>query len=304
MEPIAPVQGTSSKHQVVITSAGCQSVCEGGKDFAAQAALGAQATHAALGSDGSGSGSGGSGFRVWGSTDMIARAWVVPDRDYHRSEYPLKSLEQVRCGADIVSLHDVQQMLTQAEAAASETEIQVLELPGPFALVSALVDPSYLYGRLRSEQLRDALDAAQAALAAYSLAAVRAGMRVLSVADPESSVDLLGPRAFKETCGRSLVEFLQELSGRLGDAVVHVCGRTSHSLVVCGLAEPLPRREVWAPSYLHAVATCGKLPGFDFAGLGCLQQNTARPAVYAVTELRLLPEGAQAANGACATGLS
>ena len=101
--------------------------------------------------------------------------------------------------------------------------------PGPFTLLSLLVETGALYMSLRKskEQVREALEFLTQILAAVGIAYHEAGADFLTIHEMGGSPGALGPKIFEST----VLPHLQTLTSALeGPVVLSACGRTNGTM--------------------------------------------------------------------------
>jgi len=128
-------------------------------------------------------------------------------------------------------------------------EALILEVQSPFSILAGLMDPMDLYLCFTedSERLKEILERLAAASAEYIRACIAAGCRMISLADPVGTMDMVGPNYYRDFCGPSEISLLKKCRPYLDGTVIHLCMKMSRSLVLAGLAEAEPVDSVSGP---------------------------------------------------------
>ena len=67
-------------------------------------------------------------------------------------------------------------------------------------------------------------------IVAFAEAGIKSGANIISFGDSAGTLDILGPRVYKNYSGRYSYEVLKRLYPKLQGAIVHFCGITSSSM--------------------------------------------------------------------------
>lgn len=69
---------------------------------------------------------------------------------------------------------------------------------------------------------------------------VKRGVDIISFGDSAGTLDILGPKMYKELGGKYTYNVLKEAKNYLGDSIIHLCGITSSSLDRAGFIKSNP----------------------------------------------------------------
>lgn len=136
----------------------------------------------------------------------------------------------------------IEQVLKAVSILSNQGETVCLAVEGPFTIANSLMDTALFYKFLRKEKERmnDFFKLLENDIAKYILKGIDKGANIISYADPVGTVDIVGPKVYREVSGRITYNILKALEGNLKNSVIHICGKTSTSLESIGLAENIP----------------------------------------------------------------
>ena len=170
------------------------------------------------------------------------------------------------------------QVITACRLLQDQGEEVLLEITGPFTLLSSLIDPAVVFRMLRKapEQVDVLFEKLHASLLIYVEAAYKAGVRLFSYADPTGGVNILGPRIAAGMAERFTLPFLQKIDQKLPkDALIHLCPKTAFALIDTALADVYVCDLSDGLAYPQAISSvCGKV---RFVGQTCLKNQNFRP---------------------------
>lgn len=152
----------------------------------------------------------------------------------------------------------------------------VLEAEAPFTILAGLMNPMDLYqcSREQGKLLQTILHRIAEASADYIKACITAGCRIISLADPAGTMDLVGPDYYKLYCGDSELYLMEKLDAWLDGAVVHVCKKMSMSLLIAGMAEVKEYKQTDPPGktgdIMDRLAKMADNPDIHFTGMTCM----------------------------------
>jgi uroporphyrinogen-III decarboxylase len=117
-----------------------------------------------------------------------------------------------------------------------------LSVEGPLTIISSLIDPMIFYKGLRNDpsRIREILTVIENSAIHYSLEGIKRGATIISYADPVGTMDILGPKVYRDFSGPSSRRIIKRIQGEAVKALVHLCGKTSTSLEKAGLARSYP----------------------------------------------------------------
>ena len=154
--------------------------------------------------------------------------------------YIVKSMEEIDNIQKInFTKGRIKEVLDSVEQLNSEGEVVALNVEGPFTIISSLIDPMTFYRGLRRDKgvVEDFIKRVEDEIVEYILEGIRRGAKIISYGDPVGAMDIVGPMVYKEVSGKSTYNILKRLEGRLGDAIIHLCGKTSTAFEKLGLCE-------------------------------------------------------------------
>jgi uroporphyrinogen-III decarboxylase len=142
-----------------------------------------------------------------------------------------------------------------------------LNVEGPFTIISSLIDPMLFYKDLRRDpsRVREILTAIENGIVRYSLEGIRMGAAIISYADPVGSMEIVGPKIYRDFSGPSSRNIVGRIRDEAARALIHLCGKTSTGLEKIGIARSYPVPAEDASSYGQAMSD--------------LTERLARPAV-------------------------
>lgn len=97
---------------------------------------------------------------------------------------------------------------------------------GPLSAAASIVDPVTLFKELHKKRDRAhrVIDYVSDLIAAFAVRMVEAGAAVITVADPSSSGEILGPALFEEYTVRYLNKIADRVHAAGSPVIVHICG--------------------------------------------------------------------------------
>ena len=133
----------------------------------------------------------------------------------------------------------ISEVLKAVSILKKDGEKVVLDMTGPISIATSIMDSQLFYRHLRKdrEKIDLLLDIIGETIVEYILEAVKLGVDLISFADPTATIDIVGPKVYKETCGKVIYTILKRIENQLGKTLVHLCGKTSTSLEAIGLLE-------------------------------------------------------------------
>lgn len=204
-----------------------------------------------------------------GAQEMIKLAWAI--KDYGQKSYfqlPFcHTMEAEAYGSEIIYDHKVGNrvgryaleddaslnslsLLDLSKGRIAETlkassllkemnQQVIMNIAGPFCIALSIMDSRLFYRLLRNNRsaIEELLKTIEEGIVGFILEAVKVGVDVISFADPTGTIDIVGPKIYKEISGRSSYNILKAVEGKLGQTLIHLCGKTSTSLEYIGLLE-------------------------------------------------------------------
>lgn len=188
-------------------------------------------------------------------------------------DYPFSTLEEINpVQFNLMKDKRIRTLIEVIKKLKEETF--VLEVEAPFSVLAALIDPMKLYLAMQTEpdKLEKILKKIVLEEAEYIKAVIQAGCRIISLAEPTGTVDMVGEKCFKECSGMAAFMFLKELEKFLSNSVVHLCGKLSSSMIAVHMAK---EEEYFVPgeTYLENLIEATKNPEIHFVGQRCIHQR-------------------------------
>ncbi|MGN0592162.1 MAG: uroporphyrinogen decarboxylase family protein [Ruminococcus sp.] len=154
------------------------------------------------------------------------------------------------------------------EAAPSDKILLCVE--GPFSVLCALIDMLRVVRGMKTHRqlITDVLEHMTDILSQYLIRALQLHVKVISLADPVGSVQLLGRKRYSEFCGTYIIRLLKQMEPFLDNACIHLCGKCSTDLENCGLVTS--RSEVFHGNYGNAMQYAVQTPSIHVIGHGCV----------------------------------
>lgn len=136
----------------------------------------------------------------------------------------------------------IKEILDCVELLSSEGEVVVLNVEGPFTIISSLIDPMNFYKGIRKNKaaVNKIISVVEDGIVKYIIEGLKRGARIISYGDPVGGMDIVGPKMYEEVSGKSSYNILKRVEQHLEAAVVHICGKTSTAFVKLDLAVTVP----------------------------------------------------------------
>ncbi len=204
----------------------------------------------------------------------VLGAGVIKRGNYWTTgDYPFSTLEEINpVQFNLMKDKRIRTLIEVIKKLKEET--LVLEVEAPFSVLAALIDPMKLYLAMQTEpdKLEKILKKIVLEEAEYIKAVIQAGCRIISLAEPTGTVDMVGEKCFKECSGMAAFMFLKELEKFLSNSVVHLCGKLSSSMIAVHMAR---EEEYFVPgeTYLENLIEATKNPEIHFVGQRCIHQR-------------------------------
>ena len=152
----------------------------------------------------------------------------------------------------------------------------ILEAEAPFSILAALMDPMDLYPCFSEdpERLRAILSRIARASAEYLRKCVEAGVRVISLADPVGTMDLVGKEYFREFSGAAGIMLMEQCGSFSDHALIHLCPRLSRSFEEAGMISALPLPDMEKNRRLmDTLSALARNPEIHFSGMACIHHS-------------------------------
>lgn len=194
--------------------------------------------------------------------------------NYIPGEYKIRSLEELSGLGEMPYDSGILKEVLDCISNSPEENI-VLDVEGPFAIVAALVNPTKLYTCLRKNGnlLKGVLEKIADSLADYVIEAINRGVKIISYAEPEGVMQLVGDKFYKTFIGPTTIRFFKKVMPHLNSAMIHICGKTSYSLVKCGYMVVKPFRVESEKDYVDILFDYASNRKFKIIGHGCINNK-------------------------------
>ncbi len=150
----------------------------------------------------------------------------------------------------------------------------LLQVQAPFSLLAYLMEPMELYRKLRKDPdgMKCLLHRVSVELVRYVKAALSMGAKIISIADPCASLEILGEKNYQLFAGTALMDMLWQLEPFLIQGVVHLCPRSSYLLERYGYisVDRILVEERWQESVLLDMA---RNQDIYFTGHQCIHKR-------------------------------
>lgn len=168
---------------------------------------------------------------------------------------------------------EIQTILSYIKEHSSPQQI-MLDIEGPFTVLGGLIrsEKIFMAKRKQPELLKNLLFFLAEELAAYAKEAIHLGVKVISLSDPQSGIDLVGEPFYQEFNGLALLHFMELVNDALSHALIHICGKTSYGLLKTNMvradAYPVP-----AQPYVDTLFSLAENPEITFIGHACIHKQ-------------------------------
>lgn len=200
--------------------------------------------------------------------------------NYIPGDYRIHSLEELK---NLGEMPYKTGILKEVLDCISESKDQnvILDVEGPFAIVAALMDPIKLYSCVRKngDVLKEVLEKIADSLADYVIEAVHRGVKIISFAEPEGVMQLVGEKFYKTFVGPTSIRFFNKVVPHLDKAIIHICGKTSYSLVKGGYMVVKPFRIASDRDYVDVLLDYAENKNFKIIGHGCINNKNLREPI-------------------------
>ena len=163
-------------------------------------------------------------------------------------------------------------------------ETVIFEVTGPITIGTCILESQLFFKAVRKnrDQLDGLMSLIEEGVGRFILEAVQCGADIISFADPAGTLDIVGPKVYGELSGPSVVRILKQVEPHLGNAVVHLCGKTSTSLAQVQMLET-ENIQVEGDDYYDRVVNLGKIrPDIRLIGHWCLKSQVNKNTVTAL----------------------
>lgn len=175
----------------------------------------------------------------------------------------------------------IAEVIKAARILKEEGEKLVLDVTGPISIATSIIDSTLFYKALRKnrEKIDLCLDIIEDSIVEYILEAIELGVNIISFADPTGTIDIVGPKVYKDVSGKATYRILKRIENKLGKTLVHLCGKTSTSLEAIGLLET-EILEARGEDYLQMIQNIkDDRNDIKFIGHWCLNLNKCKSQI-------------------------
>ena len=207
------------------------------------------------------------------------------DRPFKPGEYCVETLDRIRdYEFKLTDSPMVRTLIRTISDYSDRGRPPVLEAEAPFSVLAGLMNPVDLYLSMVEERrlLKGILHKIADASAEYIKACTEAGCRIISLADPAGTMDLVGEECYTSVCGEAAVYFMRKCQPYADKAIIHICRKMSQSLLIAGLvkAEPFKLRGITredSPQFDDYLLRMADDPGIHFTGMTCIHSKQPDP---------------------------
>lgn len=207
------------------------------------------------------------------------------------SNYTFKSIEDLKDLREIdFTTKRIAQVLKSVELLKSEGETVIMDVQGPFTIISSLIDPRVFYKAVRKnrDEVERLMEIVQKNSVEFIKEGVKSGVDIISFGDSAGTLDILGPKMYKELGGKYTYNVLKEAENYLQDSIIHLCGITSSSLDRAGFIKSNPIEIPEGITYGDALNYVRKEhKDIKILGHNCLRKTTKSMKKPIVWEIQL-----------------
>ena len=193
------------------------------------------------------------------------------------SSYCLKNLDQiVDMDFDLLSDPRIREVIHLI--ADNKDKAMLLEVEAPFTVLAALINPMDLYLCMEDKDQEDLLirilHQIADASAKYIQACLEAGCRIISLADPAGTMNLVGEKCYVKICGESEIYLMKRCRPYLRNAIIHICRRMSLSLMLADLVKMHPYHSGGSVrSHMDIFTRMADDPEILYTGMTCIHNK-------------------------------
>ena len=136
----------------------------------------------------------------------------------------------------------IREVLKAVEILSGTGELVVLNVEGPFTIITSLIDSRVFYKAIRKnkEIVNNVLTILEDNIVKYIKEGVKRGAKIISYGDPVGALDIVGPKVYREYSGKFSYNILKRVENEIGSSILHICGKTSTVFQNMGLIETRP----------------------------------------------------------------
>lgn len=158
-------------------------------------------------------------------------------------KYAFSSIESLNNLKTIdLSKGRIAQVLKAVEILKQQNERVVLNVQGPFTIMSSLIDPMLFYRAVRKNKdiVEKFMSVIVDSIVKVIEEGVKRGAQIISFGDSAGTLSILGPKMYKDYSGRYSFSVLKKIEGKLGNSIIHLCGIVSSSMDKIGFIKSIP----------------------------------------------------------------
>lgn len=184
----------------------------------------------------------------------------------------------------------IKEVLESVKMLNHEGETVALSVEGPFTIISSLMDPMLFYKAIRKnkEGVDKLLKIIEDSLVDYIIEGVKRGAKIISYGDPVGALDIVGPKVYKEYSGKTSYSILKRVESKLGDSIVHLCGKTSTAFEKMGFGKSEPLYFEENITYGEAInKVLQERKDIQFIGNSCIKRTPFKMKATVVWKIEL-----------------
>lgn len=207
------------------------------------------------------------------------------------SNYTFKTIEDLKGlkGIDFETKR-IKEVLKSVEILKKQRETVIMDVQGPFTIISSLIDPRVFYKAVRKnkDEVERLMEIVEKGSVEFIKEGIKKGADIISFGDSAGTLDILGPKTYKELGGKYTYNVLKEAINYLGDSIIHICGITSASLDRAGFIKSNPIKVPEGITYGQAINYIRKKnKNVKILGHNCLRKTTKPLKQSTVWEIQL-----------------
>ena len=167
---------------------------------------------------------------------------VVFDHKYGNriGEYAIKDINSIKdLNKFDLGKGRIAEVLKAISILKNDGEKIFLEITGPFTIGTSIINSELFFKSIRKdkEKVVELLKIIEDSVVDFILEGVNTGADIISFTDPAGTLDIVGPKIYRDLSGKTTYNILKRVENKLDDSIVHLCGKTSTSLEAIGFLE-------------------------------------------------------------------
>lgn len=167
---------------------------------------------------------------------------VVFDHKYGNriGEYAIKDINSIKDLKKFdLSKGRIAEVLKAISILKNDGEKVFLEITGPFTIGTSIINSELFFKSIRKdkEKVIELLKLIENNVVDFILEGVKLEVDIISYTDPAGTLDIVGPKIYRDLSGKTTYNILKRVENKLDDSIVHLCGKTSTSLESIDLLE-------------------------------------------------------------------